>query len=167
MNLCKALARVSISTCVHVAETRTPFHLQEMQRVSTGTRRVPFNNTEMQSAVHVCRYKQCDSLTAGLALRLYFSLYDSCYWKGNRHESRREQKNPADVSECHLAGEIKRMLGDGRQNCHKLKNHTGNNLLGLSVSRHSTFRMGSATLIERERELGKREKSCYKQERDL
>lgn len=48
-----------------------------------------------------------------------------------------------------------RILGEGQQNCLKSKNYTGNNLLGLYVSRHSTFRMGSATLIERERETGK------------
>lgn len=36
------------------------------------------------------------------------------------------------------------------------KNYTGNNLRGPYVSRHSTFRMGSAALIERERETGRK-----------
>lgn len=59
-----------------------------------------------------------------------------------------------------LAGVVERILGEGQQNCLKSKNYTGNNLLGLYVSRHSTFRMGSATLIERERETGKRERKA-------
>lgn len=61
--------------------------------------------------------------------------------------------------ECHLTGEVGRILGEGQQNCLKLKNYTGNNLLGLYVSRHSTFRIGFATLIERERETGKERKA--------
>lgn len=40
-------------------------------------------------------------------------------------------------------------------NCLKSKNYVENNLLGLYVSRHSPFRMGSTTLIERERETWK------------
>lgn len=54
-----------------------------------------------------------------------------------------------------MAGAVRRILGEGQLNCLKLKNYTGNNLLGLYVSRSSTFRMRSATLIERERETGK------------
>lgn len=43
------------------------------------------------------------------------------------------------------------------QSLPKLKNYTGNYLLGLYVCRHFTFRIGAASLIERERQ-GKREK---------
>lgn len=50
-----------------------------------------------------------------------------------------------------MAGVVRRILGDGQQkNRLDSQNYMGNNSLGLYVSRHSAFRMGSATLIERE-----------------
>lgn len=58
-----------------------------------------------------------------------------------------------DFVECHLAGEVGKKNGS----LPKLKNYTGNDLPGLYVSGHFTFRIASASLIERERQ-GKREK---------
>lgn len=55
--------------------------------------------------------------------------------------------------ECHLAGEVGKKNGS----LPKLKNYTGNDLPGLYVSGHFTFRIASESLIEMERQ-GKREK---------
>lgn len=58
-----------------------------------------------------------------------------------------------------MAGVVRRILDEGQQNCFKSQNYTGNNSLGLYISRHSTFRMGSTTLIEMEREMERERKA--------
>lgn len=58
-----------------------------------------------------------------------------------------------------MAGVVRRILDEGQQNCFKSQNYPGNNSLGLYISRHSTFRMGSATLIEMEREMERERKA--------
>lgn len=101
----------------------------------------------------VNRYKQCYLLIPGLYYTLSIPpfLYGTYYWNVNRHKR-------LEVGQWTFRSVIWQVKWEEKwRSLAKLKNYTGNNLLGLYVSRHSTFRIGSASLIERERQ-GKREK---------
>lgn len=101
----------------------------------------------------VSRYKQCYVLIPGLYYTLCIlpSVYGTYYWHVNRHKR-------LERGQWTLWSVIWQVKWEEKwQSLPKLKNYTGNYLLGLHVSRHFTFRIGSASLIERERQ-GKREK---------
>lgn len=101
----------------------------------------------------VSRYKQCYLLIPCLYYTLCIlpSVYGTYYWNVNRHKR-------LEKGQWTLWSVIWQMKWEEKwQSLPKLKNYTGKYLLGLYVSRHFTFRIGSAYLIERERQ-GKREK---------
>lgn len=89
------------------------------------------------------------------AVAILHSLHGTYYWKVNRHKRLSVSRKVPPMFGVSFGRCSEEGTARGQQNCFKLKNYTGNNLLGLFVSRHSTFRMGSATLIERERETEK------------
>lgn len=96
------------------------------------------NNVTAPSLAHCCPY----------AVSILHSLYGTYYWKVNRHKRIGKPSQCFGVSFGRCSKEdIGRWATKNRLDS---QNYMGNNSLGLYVSRHSAFRMGSATLIERE-----------------
>lgn len=153
-----------IFVCVHVAEKWVSIHPTDVQchnQYTVKAHWVPFNNTQL-STMYVYRYKQYHSSFSSTPQPLYcvynsFSLRHLLFLKSTyiKDSVWAEEHHQCLTNECHSAGVVRRISREVQQNCLKSKNYVENNLLGLYVSRHSTFRMGSATLIERERETGK------------